>query len=155
MSPTNSDSTPHDASLELTVRDAFDRYTTLRIWKHSIQVKANAGTVVISGAVRSQADKEIAEKAAQSVKGVSAVQNQLVVDGDLELAIAQALSADSRTSAGFPGILVGVVFGVAYLKGTAPSEELKKAAGEVTGKVAGVARVSNELIVPVKTAVAA
>ncbi len=155
MSPNNSDSTPHDANLELTVRDALDRYTTLRIWKYSIQVKANAGTIVISGAVRSQADKEIAEKAAQSVKGVSAVQNQLVVDGDLELAIAQALSADPRTSAGFPGILVGVVFGVAYLKGTAPSEEIKKAAGEIAGKIAGVVHVSNELIVPAKTAVAA
>ena len=155
MSSNHPDSTQHDASLELAVRESFDRHVTLRIWKHSIQVQANAGTVVLSGAVRSQSDKEIAGESARGAKGVAAVENQLVVDGDLELAIAQALAADSRTLAGFPGILIGVVFGVAYLKGTAPSAEIKKAAGEIASKIAGVLRISNELVVPVKAKVAA
>ncbi len=155
MSSNPPGSTQHDADLTLAVCDSFDRHVTLRIWKHSIQVQAKAGTVVLTGAVRSQSDKEIAGKSAQGVKGVTAVENQLVVDSDLELAIAQALAADSRTLAGFPGILIGVVFGVAYLKGTAPTAEIKKAAGEIASQIAGVLRISNELIVPAKAQAAA
>jgi hyperosmotically inducible periplasmic protein len=155
MSSNQPGSTQHDADLTLAVCDSFDRHVTLRIWKHSIHVQAKAGTVMLTGAVRSQSDKEIAEKSAQGVKGVTAVENQLVVDSDLELAIAQALAADSRTLAGFPGILIGVVFGVAYLKGTAPTAEIKKVAGEIASQIAGVLRISNELIVPAKVQAAA
>ncbi len=155
MSSIHPGSTQHDADLAVAVCESFDRHATLRIWKRSIEVQANAGTVVLTGAVRSQSDKEIAEKSARGVKGVTAVENQLVVDGDLELAIAQALAADSRTRAGFPGILIGVVFGVAYLKGTAPTAEVKKTAGEIASKIVGVLRISNELVVPVKAKAAA
>lgn len=150
MSPNNSGAIQHDANLEIAVRDALDQNALPRIWKHSIQVRASAGTVVLSGAVRNHTIKEIAENLARAVKGTSAVQNEIVVDSDLELAIAQALASDPRTRTGFPGILVGVVFGVVYLKGTAATEELKKAAGEIAGRIAGVLRVSNELMVPAK-----
>jgi osmotically-inducible protein OsmY len=148
MSLNTFDSNPHDANLETAVRDALEQYAPLSMWKHSVQVRANAGTVTLSGTARSQAEKEVAENLVSRVKGVSTVQNQLIVDSDLELAVAQALVSDARTRPGFPGILVGVVFGVAYLKGTAPTKELKQAAGEIASQVAGVARVSNELKVP-------
>ena len=148
MSLNTFDSNPHDANLEMQVRDALEQYTPLSVWKHSVQVHANAGTVILSGVARSQAEKEVAENLVSRVKGVSTVQNRLIVDSDLELAVAQALAEDVRTCAGFPGILVGVVFGVVYLKGTAPTKELKQAAGEIASQVAGVARISNELKVP-------
>ncbi len=148
MSSNTIDPNPHDANLETAVREALEQYAPLSVWKHSVQVHASAGTVTLSGTARSQAEKEVAENLVSRVKGVSTVQNQLTVDGDLEVAVAQALGEDARTRAGFPGILVGAVFGVVYLKGTAPTKELKQAAGEIASKVSGVARVSNELKVP-------
>ncbi len=148
MSTNTLNSTQRDARMEAAVRDALDRYAPLRMWRHSFQVQASDGKVVLSGSVRSQPEKEMAETLARQVRGVASVENQLMVDSDLELAVAQALGTDARTLAGFPGILVGVVFGVVYLKGTVPSEELKKAAGEIASRVAGVQRISNELRVP-------
>ena len=148
----NTYATKRDPNLEQAVRDAQSRYTPLKMWQHSIDIQASDGSVILIGSVRSQAEKEIAEKLARAVKGVTSVENQLVVDGDLEVAVAQALGADARTSSAFPGILVGVVFGTAFLKGTVASEEVKKAAGEIASQVAGVQRVSNELIVLVKVA---
>ena len=148
----NTYATKRDPNLEQAVRDALGRYAPLKMWQHSIDVQASNGTVVLLGNVRSQAEKEIAEKLARAVRGVTSVENQLIVDGDLEVAVAQALGADARTSGAFPGILVGVVFGTAFLKCTGASEDVKKAAGEIASQVAGVQRVSNELIVLVKVA---
>ncbi len=152
MTPNTANSTQHDATLEQSVRNALDRYTPLRVWQHSIQIQANNGAVVLSGCARSQAEKEVAGNLARAVKGVTAVENRLIADGDLEIAIAQALAADARTRDAFPGVLVGVVFGTVYLKGTAVSDDVKKAASEITSKIAGILRVSNELTVPAKAA---
>lgn len=137
-----------DLALATAVQDALNQYTPIRVWENNIQVSAQGGTVVLSGSVRSVTMKEIADERARGVKGVSAVQNQLVVDAEIETAVAQALAADARTRAGFPGILVGVVFGVVYLKGNVASAEMKNAATEIASRVAGVRRVSNELLTP-------
>jgi osmotically-inducible protein OsmY len=134
------------------VRDALNQHTPRRVWQHSIQIRADAGAVTLTGAVRGQAEKEIAERLARGVKGVSDVQNQLVADSDLELAVAAALNADARTRGAFPGILVGAVFGGVYLKGPVASEETKNAAGEIARRVAGVQRVLNELTVSARVA---
>jgi osmotically-inducible protein OsmY len=155
MSSNTPNSTKHDAVLEQAVRDAMGGYAPLQMWRHSINIQASDGRVVLTGNVRSQANKEIAEQFARSVKGVTAVENHVVVDSDLELAITQALAADARTCGAFPGILVGVVFGVAFLKGTVASPEVKQAAGEIASRIAGVRRVSNELIVADRIAVPA
>jgi osmotically-inducible protein OsmY len=152
MSSNTLNVTKRDVNLEQAVRDALDRYAPLRMWQHSIEVQASGGTVVLAGNARSQAEKEIAEKFVRSVKGVTSVENRLIVDGDLEVAVAQALAADARTGSAFPGILVGVVFGTNFLKGTVASQDVKKAAGEIASQVAGVQRVSNELIVLAKVA---
>ena len=61
-------------------------------------------------------------------------------------------AVDERTRDAFPGILVGVVFGTVYLKGTAASEAVKKAAGEIVGRIENVRQVSNELVLPAKAA---
>lgn len=154
MTLTTGSNAKGDANLVMAVRNALSQYTPLRIWEQGVQVDVQGGTVILSGNVRSRAVKEMAERIARGVKGVSAVQNQLLADTDVEVAVAQALSADVRTRAGFPGILVGVVFGVVYLKGTVASADIKNAATEIVAKVAGVRRVSNELTVaaPQKTA---
>jgi osmotically-inducible protein OsmY len=151
MSPIQPKPNYEDERLASAVREALDQDTALRMWKNSIEVRAAAGTIVLSGNLRSQTEKETAETRARGVKGVLGVDNQLVIDADLEREIALALSADARTRAGFPGILVGVVLGVGFLKGTVASEDIRKAAGEIAGKVAGVLRLSNELrLIPAK-----
>jgi osmotically-inducible protein OsmY len=139
-----------DTQLTTAVRDALMRFTPTRVWEHKIQVDARGGTVVLAGVTRSRAIKETAENLARGVKGVSQVENRIVSDSDVEVAVAQALAADPRTRAGFPGILVGVVFGVVYLKGQVAAAEIKRAATEIAGKITGVQSVSNELIAPAK-----
>ena len=138
---------PTDSEEELTIAvwDALAQYTPVRVWNDAVQVTARGSTIVLSGGVRSRTKKEKTEEIARQVKGVSAVENHLVVDADVELAVAQALAADPRTKAVFPGVLVGVVFGVVYLKGQVASADVKKAASEVALKVPGVRSVSNEL----------
>ncbi len=134
------------------VRQTLLQYPPLRASGSGVQVDAESGAVTLSGVVRSQAIKETAEQLAWKVKGVSAIENHLTVDSDVEVAVAQALASDTRTRAGFPGILIGVVYGVAYLKGTVASAEIKNAASEIAAKIKGVLRVSNELIAPAKPA---
>ncbi len=136
-----------DEDLVMAVRDALDRYTPIHIWGDGVQIDARSGTVTLSGVVRSRSAKETAGRSAKSVKGVSTVDNRLVVDPDVELAIAQALAADPRTQGAFPGILVGVVFGTTFLKGTVATAEMKAAATEIASKIPGVKSVSHELVI--------
>ncbi|HEX7588666.1 MAG TPA: BON domain-containing protein [Anaerolineae bacterium] len=150
MTPNIDDSAHHDPSLELAVRNALDRYAPLRMWRYSFQIQASDGKATLTGNTRSQAEKQIAGNLARAVKGITSVDNQMIADGDLELTVAQALGVDERTRDAFPGILVGVVFGTVYLKGTAASEAVKKAAGEIAGGIENVKQVSNELVLPAK-----
>ncbi len=136
-----------DLELEQAVRDAILRYGTLRIWGHAFQVEANAGVVMLAGHVRTVASKETAERIVRQVPGVQTVKNQLRVDTELEVAVAQALANDPRTVNGFPGILVGSAFGEIFLKGTVTSAEIKNAASQVAAQVSGVREVTNELVV--------
>jgi osmotically-inducible protein OsmY len=146
------DSAKHDALLEQAVRRALDHYTPLRMWRHSFEIQASGGKATLTGNARSQAEKEVAGNLARAVKGITSVDNQMIADGDVELDVAQALAVDERTRDAFPGILVGVVFGTVYLKGTAASDVVKQAAGEIAGKIANVRQVSNELVLPAKAA---
>src|SRR5574341_750242 len=104
-------------TLATAIRYALEQYTPVRSTGGGIKVSARGGIVTLSGSVRSQSTKDTAAQLALKVKGVTAVENRLTVDSDLEVAIAQALASDTRTRAGFPGILVGAVYGTAFLKG--------------------------------------
>ncbi len=141
--------------LAISVREKLRQYAPLRLPVNDLQVGSRNGAVTLSGKVRSQAIKNTAEELARKVRGVSTVENRLIADTDVEVAVAQALASDARTRAGFPGILVGVVYGTAFLKGTVASAEIKKAAGEIAAKVPGVLRVSNELVAPAAQSVKA
>ncbi len=141
--------TTADKELEQAVRDAILRYGTLRIWGHAFQVETDGGTVTLAGHVRTAVSKETAERIVRQVNGVKTVKNQLIVDTELEVAVAQALADDARTVNGFPGILVGSAFGEIFLKGEVASQEIKDAASQVAAQVPGVREVTNELAVPV------
>ena len=143
--PMISQHTAEEEVLINSVRDALSKYDPVRIWGDDVLLGAQGSTITLSGYVRSRSSKEMAGRLASQVSGVSAVDNKLVVDSDVEMAVAQALGADPRTQSSFPGILVGVVFGVNYLKGVVKTPEIKTAAGEIAAKVPGVRTVSNEL----------
>ncbi len=111
-----------DADLEDVVRTAIQRYGTLRIWGHAMSVEVTDGIVTLSGHVRTRVSKTTVEDLVSKVEGVRGVKNELFVDTDLEIAVAQALAQDSRTVKGFPGILVGSGFGEIFLKGAVASQ---------------------------------
>ncbi len=140
--------TPADAELEEAAREALLRYGTLRIWGHALRIEAANGVLTLSGHVRTRVSKETAERVVRQVKGVTNVKNELFVDTDLEVGVAEALAHDPRTVKGFPGILVGSGFGEIFLKGAVASQEIKSAAGEIAAKVPGVRAVTNELVAP-------
>lgn len=145
---TNGAPTEADLDLEIEVRDALRAYDPLHMFDDALNINARGGTVTLSGPVRSRSAWENAAQLVGKVNGVTRLENKLVVDLDVEVLVAQALAADPRTQVLFPGVLVGVVFGMVYLKGEAPSADVKVAATEVASKVPGVVAVSNELVTP-------
>jgi osmotically-inducible protein OsmY len=148
MSETMTARSAQDEALDTAAFDALMHYPGVRVWTDALDIRAQNGILEISGHVRTHAEKQVTEDVIIKVKGVKDVINNLYVDTDLELAVAQALGNDARTRGGFPGILVGSAFGEIYLKGSVPSQEMKKAAGEITAKIEGVRDVVNSLEAP-------
>lgn len=68
-----------DPNAELAKRVSFELYSTDAFNTLAIQVKADQGTVTLSGTVRSKAEQLLAERVAQSVSGVKKVTNDLKV----------------------------------------------------------------------------
>ena len=137
-----------DTDLGLQIHAAVMKMISLPVWAESIGVEVTDGAVELTGYVRTRVLKERVQQAAWTVKGVRGVKNNLVVDTELEVAVAHALAADAKTSAGMPGILVGSAFGEIFLKGKVNSQDLKKAAEDVAKKVTNVRAVTNELVAP-------
>lgn len=148
MAETTMTPSTQDQELAQAAERALMSYAGVRVWTDALEINANNGIVDIGGHVRTRAEKEVTEDVVLKVKGVKDVVSHLYVDSDLEIAVAQALGKDARTRGSFPGILVGSGFGEIYLKGDVASEDIKKAAGEIAGKVEGVKYVSNQLVAP-------
>jgi osmotically-inducible protein OsmY len=142
--------TPRSGDLADAVRTALNQHAPIRMWAKLVNVSAEGDVVALSGTVRTRAAKETAESVAQNVAGVSRVKNALVVDTDVETEIARALANDPRTRDSAPDMLVGVVFGTAFLNGRVPSLAVKKAAGDVAARIPGIQSVTNALIAPEK-----
>jgi len=75
-----------------------------------------------------------------SVAGVGEAQ------GEVEQRIRTRIGEDPRTAA-MPRVNVEVIEGVAELRGPAPSQEAREAAGEIAASVAGVTEVRNLIVV--------
>lgn len=148
MAETMTAQSEQDKALVLAASDALNAYPGVRVWTDALDMQAQNGIIAIGGHVRTHAEKQVTEDVIIQVKGVKDVINKLYVDTDLELAVAQALGKDARTRGGFPGILVGSAFGEIYLKGSVPSQEMKKAAGEIAASIDGVRNVVNALEAP-------
>lgn len=68
-----------DPNRELSEKVEFELYRTNAFDTRTMTIKAESGTVTLSGAVRSRAEQLLAERVAQTVEGVGKVVNQLQI----------------------------------------------------------------------------
>ena len=107
--------------------------TTRSSDRGSISITVQQGAVVLSGHLDSETNRSSIEACARGVPGVTAVHNRLVVDRELELAVAQALAQNARTR---PFVIpVGSVHGWVRLGGEVPCREVQLASQEAAGAV--------------------
>ena len=77
--PPAASSPPADSNAELAKRVEFELYRTNAFNTLTMQIKADDGTVTLSGTVRSRAEQLLAERVLQGVPGVKKVINELKV----------------------------------------------------------------------------
>jgi hyperosmotically inducible periplasmic protein len=134
----------------------------------AIHVEADRGRVVLSGRVASEKERKEASELVASVEGVSEVANRLDVDPGLgreahaedERSLGErlddvALLAKVRTALRLDrrtrplDLEVSVRAGAVLLRGTVPTEEMRKKVLERVGTVGGVEKLDDELEVEV------
>ena len=136
-----------DRAIASDVSQALWRDEVLRaIDAEMIDVAVRDGIVTLRGYVSTAANKKRADRAARSVAGVLAIENQLVADDEVAIAVAQALARDERTRR--PRILVSAKHGVVVLNGRTDTPETRLAAEEVAATVPSVRAVVNYLQAP-------
>jgi hyperosmotically inducible protein len=79
LSATNAQANPDSADEKLAHRVEFELYSTKAISLKAVQIRAESGTITLTGTVASRAEKLLAEKTAQSVEGVRKVVDSLAV----------------------------------------------------------------------------
>jgi osmotically-inducible protein OsmY len=99
----------------------------------NLSITVQQGAVVVSGHLASETNRWRIEACARAVPGVTVVRNDLVVDRELAVEVAQALSLDERTRPHL--IAVGSSHGWVRLGGEVPCREAQLAAEEVAGQV--------------------
>ena len=99
----------------------------------SFSVSVKEGFVLLTGHLSRKHHRELIEDIACSLPGVHAVQNDLVVDSELTIQVAERLSRDARTRhLIFP---VGSAHGWVRVGGVVPRRELQMAAEEIAAQV--------------------
>lgn len=117
---------------------------------HQIDVQTSEGIVNLSGSVPTLQAKERALELVETIRGVRAIVNQIVVnpitrsDAEIQEAIVAALFFDPATHAS--EITVTVEDGVAKLSGIVESWQKRALCGWVTKGVKGLRAVKNEII---------
>jgi osmotically-inducible protein OsmY len=135
---TNQNSLKHsDASILAEIWKAIRQYEEIRaLGMDSFSISVKKGLVLLTGHVSKKYHRNLIEEIACSMPGVNAVHNKLVVDSDLTIQVAQALSKDERTcSFIFP---VSCSHGWVRLGGVVPRRELQIAAEEIAAQVPSV-----------------
>jgi osmotically-inducible protein OsmY len=114
-----------------------------RLDYRTIDVMVNTGVVLLRGHATATASRARAEHAAQDVRGVLGVTNQIVTDGEIQLAVAQALASDERTRG--HRLFVHVHRGVVSVSGEVSSATARTAVEAVAGGVPHVRAVINHV----------
>jgi osmotically-inducible protein OsmY len=126
-----------DDSLQAEIWEAVRRYEVIRaLDTGSFSISVQEGHVLLTGHVSKKYHHDLIEEIACSLPGVSAVQNKLVVDSDLIIQLAQALSKDERTRSFI--LPVSCSHGWIRLGGVVPRRELQIAAEEIAAQVPSV-----------------
>ncbi len=112
----------------------------------AIDVTVRDGVVILRGYICSRFNKAQAVREVRQVPGVRDVDNQLVVDPEVEVAVAQALAQDPRT--GGQPIAVYVKHGVVTLSGKLNSAAVRAAVEEVTASVPQTRAIVNDIQTP-------
>lgn len=136
-----------DDAIRTEVRQALHTDETIRRFDAAaIDVAVHDGVVRLRGYVSDGRHRARAEELAQRVAGVRRVINELIVDAELILDLAQALARDERTS----GTAIGLnsMHGIVYLFGEVRSPALRAAAEAVAASRPHVRMVVNQLTVP-------
>jgi osmotically-inducible protein OsmY len=117
-----------------------------RLDYRSIDVMVGAGVVVLRGHATTPVSRGRAERAARGVRGVLGVVNEIVSDGELQLAVAQALGHGERTRR--HRLFVHVRRGVVYVSGEVESPATRTAVEALAGSVPHVRAVINRVEAP-------
>jgi osmotically-inducible protein OsmY len=128
------------------VEEALWRYQPVRSRELGLDWALDAaGTLTLDGFAPSRTIKETLLEIAASVRGVQRVEDRIVADPDLEIAVARALADDPKT-AGVPAgsVQVFAQLGNVVLVGDLP-ESLLAEVLRVAGQVPGVRRVVDRL----------
>jgi osmotically-inducible protein OsmY len=84
LAVTNAQATPESADEKLARRVEFELYSTKAISLKTVQIRAENGTVTLTGSVASRAEKLLAGKIAEAVEGVQKVVNNLAAPPEIE-----------------------------------------------------------------------
>ena len=139
------DLTEADGERMLAIRRTLWEYETLRATRTVLDVEVEDGRVRLSGRMRTEAMKEVAEYLVMRLPNVRAVRNDVVTDPEVVRAVADALAADDRL--GPACIRVEARNGEVTLLGAVPDEALIRRAEELAAGVPVVASVRHRLLV--------
>lgn len=145
------DSAKSDGEIESSVERAVKAHK-------DVSVSVERGLVTLSGQVPVESDREDAVNAAREVPGVRTVHDQIQVTGTKSQSVGEyvddagvtaAVKSKLLTEESLSPIAIGVdtINGVVTLTGDVDSKELADRAGDVAGRVKGVKRVDNKLLV--------
>ncbi len=109
----------------------------------AIEVQVTDGTAHLTGSVHMPIQKADAEKAMALAAGVLQIQNDIVADWDMEIAIAEAVAKEGLTRYGL--VTVKSALGHVTLAGHLASQEMVDKAVKVAEGVAGVRSVAQEI----------
>lgn len=127
-----------DQEIKRTIEQALwkDELIRLGVFAYTpIEVAVRDGIVTLRGHVNTSAERQRIQEIAQEVRGVQGLENRLVVDYQVEVAVAQALAHDPRTREHI--VQVNSRFGHVFLQGQVPSLEIQRAAEEVAAVLQG------------------
>ncbi|MDQ7030766.1 MAG: BON domain-containing protein [Ardenticatenia bacterium] len=124
------------------VRQAVERtllaYDPIRTGETAIHVDVSNGSIVLRGYVRTENMKFAAEELAGRVPGVHQVDNRLISDSALDVAVAEALEeADGGWLAPLP-VQVRAIKGHVMLRGPVPCESAREEIRRIALQVPGV-----------------
>ena len=139
-------SRPDDVLVALVNQALWEDTLLRRTDYRQIHVKVENGVAYLSGYVSFPSMSSGAEKAALKVDGIWKVENDLTIDRDLEIAVAQAIGNDPLAKNA--RVFVGVKNGFVTLTGQAPGLESRRAAQEQAVAMPRVRGVMNSIRVP-------